>query len=38
MKYADARKLKKINQKIILTREGKLFADRISSDLFFEEV
>jgi oxygen-independent coproporphyrinogen-3 oxidase len=34
-KYENAGKLKAINCKLILTREGKLFADGIAADLFF---
>ena len=33
-KYVSAGKLKTVNNKLILTREGKLFADGIASDLF----
>ena len=36
-KYEISGKLKTANGKIILTREGKLFADGIASDLFFDE-
>jgi oxygen-independent coproporphyrinogen III oxidase len=34
IKYENTDKLKKINDKLILTREGKLFADGIAADLF----
>ncbi|MEP7237077.1 MAG: radical SAM family heme chaperone HemW [Ferruginibacter sp.] len=34
-KYISTGKLKSINQNLILTREGKLFADGIAADLFF---
>ena len=34
-KYESTGKLKTVNSKIILTREGKLFADGIAADLFF---
>jgi oxygen-independent coproporphyrinogen-3 oxidase len=34
-KYESTGKLKTINRKLILTREGKLFADGIAADLFF---
>jgi len=34
-KYIDALKLRKEDSRIVLTREGKLFADGIASDLFF---
>jgi oxygen-independent coproporphyrinogen-3 oxidase len=34
-KYENTGKLKAINCKLILTREGKLFADGIAADLFF---
>lgn len=34
-KYINTGKLKTANRKIILTREGKLFADGIAADLFF---
>ena len=36
-KYKTTGKLKFVNQYLILTREGKLFADGIASDLFFED-
>jgi oxygen-independent coproporphyrinogen-3 oxidase len=35
MKYENTGKLKIKNRKIILTKEGKLFADGIAADLFF---
>jgi len=35
--YLDANKLELKNQQLILTREGKLLADGIAADLFFEE-
>jgi oxygen-independent coproporphyrinogen-3 oxidase len=34
-KYEQTEKLNTVNQKLILTREGKLFADGIAADLFF---
>jgi oxygen-independent coproporphyrinogen-3 oxidase len=34
-KYINTGKLKTVNGKLILTREGKLFADGIAADLFF---
>ena len=34
-KYISTGKLKSVNQNLILTREGKLFADGIAADLFF---
>jgi oxygen-independent coproporphyrinogen-3 oxidase len=34
-KYISSGKLQNINSKIILTKEGKLFADGIAADLFF---
>jgi oxygen-independent coproporphyrinogen III oxidase len=34
-KYERTGKLKEVNGKLILTREGKLFADGIAADLFF---
>lgn len=34
-KYESTGKLKNVNHKFILTREGKLFADGIAADLFF---
>ena len=34
-KYASTKKLKIENRRIILTKEGKLFADGIAADLFF---
>jgi oxygen-independent coproporphyrinogen-3 oxidase len=34
-KYESTGKLKAVNDKLILTREGKLFADGIAADLFF---
>ena len=34
-KYKSTDKLKSVNSKLILTREGKLFADGIAADLFF---
>lgn len=34
-KWEATQKLKKENQKLILTKEGKLFADGIAADLFF---
>jgi oxygen-independent coproporphyrinogen III oxidase len=34
-KYISTGKLKSINNKLILSREGKLFADGIAADLFF---
>ena len=34
-KYIDTGKLKAMNSKLILTKEGKLFADGIAADLFF---
>ena len=34
-KYKISRKLKFVNQFLVLTREGKLFADGIAMDLFF---
>jgi len=34
-KFKKAQKLKAINQKLILTQEGKLFADGIAAELFF---
>ena len=34
-KYSNTKKLEKINTNLILTREGKLFADGIAADLFF---
>ena len=34
-KYESSGKLKIENEKIILTKEGKLFADGITADLFF---
>ncbi len=34
-KYKTTRKLKFVNQNIVLTKEGKLFADGIAADLFF---
>ena len=34
-KYENTGKLKPINRNLILTREGKLFADGIAADLFF---
>lgn len=34
-KYAESGKLKMVNRNLILTREGKLFADGIAADLFF---
>jgi oxygen-independent coproporphyrinogen-3 oxidase len=34
-KYENTGKLTTVNRKIILTREGKLFADGIAADLFF---
>ncbi len=34
-KYTNSGKLKPVNNKLILTREGKLFADGIAADLFF---
>ena len=34
--YIKAEKLELKNQRLILTREGKLLADGIASDLFFE--
>jgi oxygen-independent coproporphyrinogen-3 oxidase len=37
-KYEDDLKLKMIDKKLILTREGKLFADGIAADLFFTPV
>ena len=36
-KWGDNSKIKNENDKIILTKEGKLFADGIAADLFFEE-
>ncbi len=36
-KYLNNYKLQATNHKLILTREGKLFADGIAADLFFEE-
>ena len=33
--YRSTGKLKEVNQRFILTREGKLFADGIAADLFF---
>lgn len=34
-KYISSGKLKNLNRKLILTKEGKLFADGIAADLFF---
>ena len=34
-KYENRGKLKEVNRKLILTKEGKLFADGIAADLFF---
>jgi oxygen-independent coproporphyrinogen III oxidase len=34
-KYENTGKLKAVNRKLILTSEGKLFADGIAADLFF---
>jgi oxygen-independent coproporphyrinogen-3 oxidase len=34
-KYESTGKLKLVNERLILTREGKLFADGITADLFF---
>jgi len=36
--YIHAEKLELKNQRLILTREGKLLADGISADLFFENL
>jgi oxygen-independent coproporphyrinogen-3 oxidase len=36
LKYIDSGKLVRDNKNIILTREGKLFADGIAADLFFD--
>lgn len=36
-KFINAHKLQTINDKIVLTTEGKLFADGIAADLFFED-
>ena len=36
-KYVANDKLNNVNHKLILTKEGKLFADGIAADLFFEE-
>ena len=36
-KYLRTHKLQTANNKLVLTNEGKLFADGIASDLFFEE-
>ena len=38
IKFVNNHKLKTTNHKLILTNEGKLFADGIAADLFFEEV
>ena len=37
VKYVSNHKLQTINYNLILTNEGKLFADGIAADLFFEE-
>ena len=37
-KYVDNHKLQTINCKLTLTNQGKLFADGIAADLFFEEI
>jgi len=37
MKYLHNYKLQTTNHKLVLTNEGKLFADGIAADLFFEE-
>ena len=37
IKFIDNHKLKTANHKLVLTNVGKLFADGIASDLFFEE-
>jgi oxygen-independent coproporphyrinogen III oxidase len=34
-KYTNAHQLENVNSKLILTKEGKLFADGIAADLFF---
>ena len=34
-KYIQSKKLIQINSSLILTKEGKLFADGIAADLFF---
>ena len=34
-KYLNSKKLEKHNSKLVLTKEGKLFADGIAADLFF---
>jgi oxygen-independent coproporphyrinogen-3 oxidase len=34
-KYIESKKLIQINASLILTKEGKLFADGIAADLFF---
>ena len=38
IKFIDNYKLQTINYKLTLTNEGKLFADGIAADLFFEEI
>jgi oxygen-independent coproporphyrinogen-3 oxidase len=35
-KYIHTNKLQNIHSKLILTKEGKLFADGIAADLFFD--
>lgn len=36
-KHVDSRKLQPVQHKLVLTKQGKLFADGIAADMFFEE-